>query len=300
MKIFIEKSKLNITESKYKELVPNILKFSVFYKNYPNDSPILLSINQFSETSLADGRDLLNEVCPNWNWSKKSRLIDITSNINRFCEKVIKSTEYKYYGMFRIGANYLMRNLESMSFNLFDCKIDNVDRNYSRLFETAKNHVVALSNDSFILLQYTEEKEERKSAKVVFWCNLFAISSMAFKRRVNRENKRIPLVTLRFFSGNQDEITFSFIMEKYILFRESLFKQMEKINILRANVENSSKKLQMPEISLMSINDIEKQINDHQEILDYKKGDDYEIKILNLLKKKKSINKFLSEETPGK
>ena len=286
LKIYIEKSKLKISESKYKELVPNILKFSVFYKNYPNDSPILLSINQFSETSLADGRDLFNEVCPNWNWNKNSRLIDITLNINRFCENIINSVEYKYYGMFHIGANYLLRNLESMSLNLFDCRNLNVDRNYSCLFEKSKNYVVALSDDSFILLQYTKEKEECKSAKVVFWCNLFAISSMVFKRR---ENRRKSLVSLRFFNGKQDQITFSFNMEKYIFFRESLFKKMEKINILRTNVENSSKKLQMPEISLMKINEIEKQIKDHQENLNFKKGDDYEIKILNLLSNKKKV-----------
>ena len=96
IKIFISKSTLNINKTKNIDIIPNIIKFMlILNKNFPKENPILIAMTKFSEPSLVDGRDLFNEVCPNWNWNKNSKLIDITININKFCEKVINSNEYK-------------------------------------------------------------------------------------------------------------------------------------------------------------------------------------------------------------
>ena len=288
IEIFIDKSKLDIYKTKETgtDIVPNILKFTlILNKNFPKENPRLLAKTKFSEPSLVDGRDLFNEVCPNWNWAKNSKLIDVTLNINNFCEKVINSSEYKFYGEFYIGAIYQIKNFEAMSLKTFDCKIDKVDGD---LLKTSKKYVVVLSDDAFILLQYIDKK--CNNAKIVFWSSIFAISNLKIKKMKKK-------VTLKFFNENNFEINFVLIMDKYISFRQSLFDKMKNVNIERAKVENSGKLLQMCEISKMGISVIEKKIKDYQEFIQIKKEDDYARKIFRLLIKK-AINIFASIETP--
>ena len=259
----------------------------ILNKNFPKENPILIAMTKFSEPSLADGRDLFNEVCPNWNWNKNSKLIDITININKFCEKVINSSEYKFYGEFYIGATYKIKNFEVMSLRLFDCKIDKIDGD---LLKISEKYVVVLSDDAFILLQYKDKKDKKCEGKIVFWSSIFSISNMKIKKQEQK-------ITLKFFNENKIAFNFSLIMEKYIYFRQYLFTKMQNVNIENAKVQCSDKLLQMSDISQMGVNVIEKKINDYKEFVEIKKEDDHAKKILKLLIKK-AINIFSSKETP--
>ena len=59
-----------------------------------------------------DGRDLLNEICPNWN--SDSKLEDIVKALPAFLRKVVTAPGYKFYGTFHLGAVYDLKNFENM------------------------------------------------------------------------------------------------------------------------------------------------------------------------------------------
>lgn len=59
-----------------------------------------------------DGRDLLNEVCPNW--TPKTKLKEIISGIIPFCAKVINSRTYQFFGTFHIDSIYNMKVFDSL------------------------------------------------------------------------------------------------------------------------------------------------------------------------------------------
>lgn len=59
-----------------------------------------------------DGRDLFNEVCPDW--TSKKKLVDIVSRIIPFCAKVINNKAYQFFGTFHIESIYDMRVFEHM------------------------------------------------------------------------------------------------------------------------------------------------------------------------------------------
>ena len=66
--IMIEKDIIGIDSEKAKERVPKIVVFLiVILPGYPNIPPEILTKSNFCTPSLMDGRDLLNEICPNWN-----------------------------------------------------------------------------------------------------------------------------------------------------------------------------------------------------------------------------------------
>ena len=59
-----------------------------------------------------DGRDLLYEICPNWN--PKVKLIDVANLMTPFLARVLNSKGYKFYGTFHLGTVYDMKNFENM------------------------------------------------------------------------------------------------------------------------------------------------------------------------------------------
>ena len=59
-----------------------------------------------------DGRDLLNEVCPNW--TPKTKLKEIISCIIPFCANVINSRTYQFFGTFHIESIYNMKIFDKL------------------------------------------------------------------------------------------------------------------------------------------------------------------------------------------
>ena len=111
--IMIEKDIIGIDSEKAKERVPKIVVFLiVILPGYPNIPPEILTKSNFCTPSLMDGRDLLNEICPNWN--TKSGLRPIVEGILPFLSKVINAKGYKFYGMFHLGATYNLKNFDNM------------------------------------------------------------------------------------------------------------------------------------------------------------------------------------------
>jgi len=111
--IMIEKDIVGIDSEKARKRVPKIIVFLlVILPGYPNIPPEILTKSNFSVPSLMDGRDLLNEICPNWNI--KSRLRPIIEGILPFLSKVINAAGYRFYGMFHLGATYNLKNFDNM------------------------------------------------------------------------------------------------------------------------------------------------------------------------------------------
>ena len=79
---------------------------------YPDEAPKLITKSNFYTPSLMDGRDLLNEVCPNW--SSKTKLQTIIDGIIPFCAKVINSRTYQFFGTFHIDSIYNMKVFDSL------------------------------------------------------------------------------------------------------------------------------------------------------------------------------------------
>ena len=111
--VMIEKNIIGIDSEKAKERVPEIVVFLIIIvKGYPEIPPKILTKSNFCTPSLMDGRDLLNEICPNWN--TKSGLRPIVEGILPFLSKVINAKGYKFYGMFHLGATYNLKNFDNM------------------------------------------------------------------------------------------------------------------------------------------------------------------------------------------
>ena len=111
--IMIEKNIIGIDSEKAKERVPNAVVFLIIIvQGYPNKAPEVLTKSNFCSPSLMDGRDLMNEICPNW--KAKSGFKPILEGILPFLSRVINAKGYKYYGNFHLGAIYNLKNFDNM------------------------------------------------------------------------------------------------------------------------------------------------------------------------------------------
>ena len=109
----IKKDIIGIDSEKSKERVPKIVVFLiVILPGYPNIPPEVLTKSNFCTPSLMDGRDLLDEICPNWN--PKSGLKPIFEGFLTFLSRVINAKGYKFYGTFHLGATYNLKNFDNM------------------------------------------------------------------------------------------------------------------------------------------------------------------------------------------
>ena len=113
IELMIEKSIIGIDSEKAKERVPKIVVFLiVILPGYPNIPPQVLTKSNFCIPSLMDGRDLLEEICQNWNI--KSGLKPIFEGLLPFLSKVINAKGYKFYGTYHLGATYYLKNFDNM------------------------------------------------------------------------------------------------------------------------------------------------------------------------------------------
>lgn len=115
----VDKRIIGIDDTKKKSKIPDIIIFLlVLDSNYPNEPPKIITKSNFCSPSLMDGRDLFNEICPNWN--AKTKLIDIVSGIIPFCDKVINSLTYQFFGTFHLESIYDIRIFEHMIVSKFN------------------------------------------------------------------------------------------------------------------------------------------------------------------------------------
>ena len=111
--IMIEKIIIGIDSEKAKERVPETVVFLIIIlQGYPNVKPIILTKSNFCTPSLMDGRDLLKDICPNW--EPKSHLKPILEGMLTFLSRVINARGYKFYGTFHLGATYNLKNFDNM------------------------------------------------------------------------------------------------------------------------------------------------------------------------------------------
>jgi len=184
--LFIDKRILDIDISIEKSKIPNmIILLLILNGNYPLEIPKIISKSNFSQPTLMDGRDLLNEICPNWN--PKSGLKPILEGFLPFLSKVINAKGYKFYGMFHLGATYNLKNFDNMIVVIFDCTVEeNENKNqFIKSLSTKANYELILTEDCLLLL----EIQEKCMGKIAFWSSLFAITYL----QLNKLNKLISL-----------------------------------------------------------------------------------------------------------
>ena len=111
--ILIDKRIIGIDDTKKKSQIPGILIFLlVLDSNYPDEPPKFITKSNFTSPSLMDGRDLFNEICPNY--SPKIKLSEMIKNIIPFCARVINNRTYQFYGTFHIDSIYDLKIFENM------------------------------------------------------------------------------------------------------------------------------------------------------------------------------------------
>ena len=111
--VMIEKNIIGIDSEKAKERVPETIVFLIIIvQGYPETKPIILTKSNFCTPSLMDGRDLLNDICPNW--GPKSGFKPILEGMLPFLSRVINARGYKFYGTFHLGAIYNLKNFDNM------------------------------------------------------------------------------------------------------------------------------------------------------------------------------------------
>lgn len=111
--VMIEKNMIGIDSEEIKERVPETLVFLIIIDNtYPEGHPKVLTKSNFCSPSLMDGRDLLNDICPNW--TAKEGLKAIIEGMSKFLSKCINTKGYKFYGKFHLGATYDLKNFSNM------------------------------------------------------------------------------------------------------------------------------------------------------------------------------------------
>ena len=109
----VEKNIIGIDSEKAKEKVPETVVFLIIIvKGYPVKAPNVLTKSNFCSPTIMDGRDLLKEICPNWDG--KMGLKPIFEGILPFLSRVINARGYKFYGTFHYGAIYNLKNFENM------------------------------------------------------------------------------------------------------------------------------------------------------------------------------------------
>ena len=111
--IVVNKRVIGIDTELQKSKVPDYIGFLIIVDyNYPDTHPFVLAKSNFSNPSLMDGRDLFDEICPNW--SDNSKLEDIVKGLPTFLRKVVTAPGYKFYGTFHLGTVYDLKNFENM------------------------------------------------------------------------------------------------------------------------------------------------------------------------------------------
>ena len=111
--VYVDKRVIGVDTDLQKSKVPDFIGFLIIVdNNYPEQLPSVLAKSNFSNPSLMDGRDLFDEICPNWN--SESKLEDIVKGLKVFLRKVVTASGYKFYGTFHLGTVYDLRNFENM------------------------------------------------------------------------------------------------------------------------------------------------------------------------------------------
>ena len=111
--VYVDKRVIGVDTDLQKSKVPDFIGFLIIVdNNYPEQLPCVLAKSNFSNPSLMDGRDLFDEICPNWN--SESKLEDIVKGLKVFLRKVVTAPGYKFYGTFHLGTVYDLRNFENM------------------------------------------------------------------------------------------------------------------------------------------------------------------------------------------
>ena len=111
--VYVDKRVIGVDTDLQKSKVPDFIGFLIIVdNNYPEQLPCVLAKSNFSNPSLMDGRDLFNEICPNWN--SESKLEDIVQGLKVFLRKVVTAPGYKFYGTFHLGSVYDLKNFENM------------------------------------------------------------------------------------------------------------------------------------------------------------------------------------------
>ena len=111
--VYVDKRVIGVDTDLQKSKVPDFIGFLIIVdNNYPEQLPCVLAKSNFSNPSLMDGRDLFNEICPNWN--SESKLEDIVKGLKVFLRKVVTEPGYKFYGTFHLGSVYDLKNFENM------------------------------------------------------------------------------------------------------------------------------------------------------------------------------------------
>ncbi len=111
--VYVDKRVIGVDTDLQKSKVPDFIGFLIIVdNNYPEQLPCVLAKSNFSNPSLMDGRDLFNEICPNWN--SESKLEDIVKGLKVFLRKVVTAPGYKFYGTFHLGSVYDLKNFENM------------------------------------------------------------------------------------------------------------------------------------------------------------------------------------------
>lgn len=171
-----------------------------------------------------------------------------------------------------------MENFDKDLIGFFNCTIDKVD---NRILNKSSEYTVLLSDDAFVLLEFLDK--ENKTAKIVFWCNVYSIADIKIKTQ-----KKI--VTLNFFKENNIGFSFSLVMETYVLvsFRDKIIEKIKSNNIKFSKIQSSADKkiITMDKISKMTITEIGSKINEFQKLTEENNPDDYIIKSYILLLEK--------------
>jgi len=221
-------------------------------QGYPQIPPEILTKSNFCSPSLMDGRDLMNEICPNW--TPKSCFKNILEGFLPFLSRVINAKGYKFYGSFHLGATYNLKNFDNMIVVILDCTVEENDKKNMiiKSLNTKSNYVLILTEDCFLLL----EKVDSWNGKIVFWSSLFSITNLQL-------NKSKKVTTINFYDdGNNSEYQLKLKVDNILLFRDSLVKKMRTLKVkvesqklIKGQVLN---RLSEKEIRSMKINDIEK------------------------------------------
>ena len=111
--VYVDKRVIGVDTDLQKSKVPDFIGFLIIVdNNYPEQLPCVLAKSNFSNPSLMDGRDLFNEICPNWN--SESKLEDIVKGLKVFLRKVVTAPGDKFYGPFHLRSVYDLKNFENM------------------------------------------------------------------------------------------------------------------------------------------------------------------------------------------
>ena len=175
-----------------------------------------------------------------------------------------------------------MENFDKESIGFFKCTVDKVD---NKILNKSSEYIVLLSDDAFVILEFLDK--EYKTAKVVFWCNIYSITDIKIKTK-----KKI--IILNFFKENNIGFSISLSMEAYVLvsFRDKILEKIELNNIkfskIKSNPENI---ITMDKISKLTISEMESKINELRELTEENNVDDYIIKTYLLLLEK-AVDEF--------